>query len=167
MFSRFGDMLRSKDRNKVTMYSPMEGELCSINDVSDPTFSKKILGEGIAIIPHVGRVISPVDGVIYTIFETNHALTILSDTGCEILIHIGIDTVELKGKFFNAFVKTDDKVKKGDLLLEFDVERIRESGYEVISPIVICNTNDYDHIQMNNSNYIKENEILMTMKMKK
>jgi glucose-specific phosphotransferase system IIA component len=167
MFKKIFESIQRKHYMNITIYSPIEGELCSINSVNDPTFSKKILGEGIAILPNQGRVISPVNGVIYTIFETNHAITILSDEGCEILIHIGIDTVELKGKYFKSYVKTDDRVKRGDLLLEFDVERIRESGFQVISPIVICNTNDYENIQLNPGKEIKENEILMTMRRKK
>lgn len=132
---------------KLVIGAPIEGEAVPISEVSDPTFGDEILGKGIAVKPSVGRVVAPVNGTISIMFDTKHALTILSEDGAEILIHVGLDTVALKGKYFTAHVKAEDKVKKGDLLLEFDIEKIEEEGYPVISPIVICNTPDYKEIE--------------------
>lgn len=131
----------------IVIGSPIEGEACSLDNVKDATFSERILGEGIAIIPRKGRVVAPVDGRIAVMFETGHAVSLISEQGTEILIHIGLDTVNLKGKYFTPKIKVNDKVKAGDLLLEFDMDKIKEAGYDLITPIVICNTANYSEIK--------------------
>lgn len=117
--------ISNKSNSSLTreiVYSPIEGEVIELSNVEDKAFSSGVLGEGLAINPSSGKVFSPVDGVITALFPTKHALGITSDNGLEILIHIGIDTVELEGKGFIAHTKQDDRVKKGDLLIEFDVQ---------------------------------------------
>lgn len=145
MFDKLKKIMKL-DNNVEQILAPIEGELCSITKVSDPTFSQEILGKGVAIIPSRGRVVSPVDGKIALIFDTKHALSIISDQGAEILIHVGLDTVQLKGEYFISHINNGDVVKKGDLLLEFDMDQIKNAGYDVITPIVICNPNDYKGI---------------------
>lgn len=133
--------------NKLIIGAPVEGNVVAVSEVSDPTFGEEILGKGVAIHPTMGRVVAPVDGTVSILFETKHAVSIVSDQGTEILIHVGLDTVALKGEHFTAFAKAGDKVKKGDLLLEFDMEKIKEAGYQVITPVVICNTADYKEVK--------------------
>ena len=152
-----------KEKN-ITIYSPIEGEACSLDEVNDPVFKEKILGEGIAVKPHKGQVFSPVDGTVALLFETKHAISIQSEQGTEILIHVGLDTVNLKGAFFTAYVKTNDKVKAGDLLLEFDMEKIKEAGYDLITPVVICNGAAYSEIIPHTGNTVKKLDKIITIK---
>ncbi|CDM68914.1 PTS system beta-glucoside-specific EIIBCA component [Clostridium bornimense] len=130
----------------TTIYAPINGKCVELSEVNDPMFADGMMGDGVAIIPQNGRVVAPTDGVISAIFDTKHALGIKSNDGAEILIHIGIDTVNLKGKYFNAKVKAGDSIKKGDLLVEFDIDSIKKAGYEVITPIIITNRGDYSDI---------------------
>lgn len=127
-----------------TIYAPIVGKVVPLSETSDEAFSSKALGDGVAIIPSEGKVFSPIDGTISSFFPTKHAIGILSNSGVEILIHVGIDTVNLEGKFFQDFVKEGDIVKKGDLLLKFDIEGIKKSGYNTITPMVIVNSEDFN-----------------------
>lgn len=128
------------------VYAPIKGKSVELKEVSDPVFADGIMGKGVAIIPEEGVVYSPVDGVISALFETKHAIGITSDDGVEILIHVGIDTVKLKGKHYTACIEKDQNVKKGDKLLEFDIEAIKEEGYDVITPVLIANSSDYTEV---------------------
>ena len=165
MFNKLKEQwgLGSKDK-EVLIYSPLKGEAYSLTEVKDPVFSEKIMGEGLAIKPLVGRVVAPVDGTIGMIIDSKHAVSIISDQGVEILIHVGLDTVKLKGEFYKAFVSTGDKVKTGDLLLEFDIEHIKTAGYDVITPVVICNTSDYTAITPVTGQSVEELEKILTIK---
>ena len=165
MFNKLKEQwgLGSKDK-EIVIYSPLKGEACSLAEVKDPVFSDKIMGEGLAIKPLVGRVVAPVDGTIGMIIGTKHAVSIVSDQGAEILIHVGLDTVKLNGEFYKVFVNTGDKVKAGDLLLEFDMEQIKAAGYDVITPVVICNTADYSVITPVIGRSVEELERVMTIK---
>ncbi|MBU5315479.1 beta-glucoside-specific PTS transporter subunit IIABC [Clostridium bornimense] len=153
-FVGFEDVVEENSEEKVVesttkdtaVHSPLSGRCVQLSEVSDPMFAEGMMGNGIAIIPQEGRVVSPVDGVISAIFDTKHAIGIKSNDGAEILIHVGIDTVNLKGKHFNAKVKAGDSIKKGDLLLEFDINAIKKAGYDVITPVIITNTGDYSDI---------------------
>ena len=104
------------------------------------------IAQGVAIIPEEGRVVAPVNGVISAIFETKHAIGITSEDGAELLIHIGIDTVNLKGKYFNARIKEGDSIKVGDLLVEFNKDSIIKEGYEVITPVIVTNSAAYTEV---------------------
>ena len=140
----------SIDRVEVTsssvVLSPIEGKAVSLNQVNDVTFSEEIMGKGAAIIPTVGRAVAPVDGTVSALFETKHAIGLTADNGAEILIHIGLDTVKLGGKHFKAHVKSGDKVKAGDLLVEFDIKAIQEEGYETITPVLVTNVDSYNDV---------------------
>ncbi|KAA0834375.1 beta-glucoside-specific PTS transporter subunit IIABC [Bacillus paralicheniformis] len=127
-----------------TFKSPVIGQMISLSDVEDDIFSSKVMGEGIAIIPSKGELYAPVDGEISLLFETNHALGMKTANGVEVLFHIGIDTVQLEGKFFKPWVQAGDQVKAGDLLIQFDLEKIKEAGYDPVTLAVITNTDQYD-----------------------
>ncbi|WP_303982380.1 beta-glucoside-specific PTS transporter subunit IIABC [Niallia circulans] len=128
------------------IYSPLKGEVRMLADVEDAAFSSGTLGKGVAINPAEGKLISPVGGTVTALFPTKHAIGITTDAGAEILIHIGMDTVQLGGNYFTAYVKDGDRVEKGQLLIEFDMDKIQESGYSLITPVVVTNYNQYRDI---------------------
>lgn len=132
-----------KKENKIQLGAPAKGVAVPIQEVSDPTFGEEILGKGVAVKPEEGKVYAPADGEITLLFDTLHAVSITTEEGAEVLIHIGLDTVALKGEHFEAHVKTGDKVKKGDLLITVDLEQVKALGYDVITPMVICNTDEF------------------------
>lgn len=117
-----------------------------MSEVNDPTFSQEILGKGVAVVPSEGKVVAPASGEVVVMFETKHAVSIRTEDGAELIIHIGLDTVNLRGEHFTAHVAQGDHVKAGDVLVEFDMEAIKEAGYDVITPIVICNTPDFPNM---------------------
>lgn len=117
-----------------------------ITEVSDQTFASKVLGEGVAIMPKEGKVVAPANGVISTLFQTNHAMGFTSDSGIELLIHIGIDTVKLGGKYFTAHCKEGAHVKKGDVLIEFDQAALEEEGFDTTVLVVVTNSGDYSAV---------------------
>ncbi|MCR1869627.1 beta-glucoside-specific PTS transporter subunit IIABC [Longicatena caecimuris] len=122
---------------------PIEGKVVSLTEVKDPAFAQGILGKGLAIEPTKGEVVSPVNGTITTLFPTYHAIGITSDTGVEVLIHVGMDTVQLEGKFFTPLIKQGEHVTAGQKLLNFDMEAIQQAGYSLITPIIITNSSQY------------------------
>lgn len=122
--------------------APMKGKIITLEEVPDKTFAGKLVGDGIAIIPEDGKVISPVNGTVAHLFDTKHAIAIKSDTGAEILIHVGIDTVKMNGEGFEAFVKNGDSIKVGDKLLEVNLDLVKEKARSIITPVVITNTNE-------------------------
>ncbi|WP_094701262.1 beta-glucoside-specific PTS transporter subunit IIABC [Brevibacillus laterosporus] len=146
------------------IYSPLAGVVHPLQEVSDPTFSREIMGKGIAIEPAEGRVVSPVNGTVVSIFNTKHAIGLISDEGAEVLIHIGIDTVKLEGKHFTTHVQTGQQVKVGELLIEFDLHAIRQAGFETITPVIITNTDQYPEIQPSTQAEMKETELLLTLR---
>lgn len=139
--------LKNMWKKEEKIGSPIRGEAVSIKEVNDPTFSDEILGKGIAIKPLTGRVVAPCDGMISMVFDTKHALSITTEHGAELLIHVGLDTVNLRGQFFEAKVSAGEHVKAGTLLLEFDIEKIKEEGYDTICPIVVCNSQEFSNIE--------------------
>ncbi|MCL1936338.1 MAG: beta-glucoside-specific PTS transporter subunit IIABC [Defluviitaleaceae bacterium] len=143
--------------------SPIKGKIVELSKVSDPVFAEGAMGKGIAIEPTEGRVVAPVDGKIATFFKTKHALGIEDEHGVEILIHVGINTVELNGQHFTAHKKEGDTVKAGDLLLEFDIDGIKKAGYKVTTPIIITNTQDYKDVVPVKKEDISINEKLITV----
>ncbi len=146
MFGSLKEKLGFGKKAGEVMGAPVEGKAVAISEVSDPTFGQEILGKGMAIIPSVGKVVAPIDGTVEMVFDTKHAISMSSDSGIQILIHVGLDTVSLKGEPFTAYVEAGQKVKAGDLMLEFDIEAIKAAGLETITPIVICNSDDYKEI---------------------
>lgn len=134
------------DGEEITVLNPLAGEIVSLNQVKDATFSQEILGKGIAVLPAEGVVYAPFDGKVDMMFETGHAVGLTSDKGVELLIHVGIDTVNLKGQYFHPMKKTGDEVKKGDVLLTFEKEKI-EQEYDLMTPVIISNANRYREIK--------------------
>ena len=128
------------------MYSHLNGIVVMLEDVEDEVFSQKILGEGIAVEPTEGKLYAPCDGRVDSVFDTKHAINILSAEGAEVLLHIGIDTVKLGGKHFEAHVSDGQEIKKGDLLISFDIEAIKAEGCKVTTPLIISNTDEYSSI---------------------
>ena len=133
--------------NEISITSPVEGKVIPLTEVKDPTFSQEILGKGAAIIPEKGVVYAPFDGKVDAVFETGHALGLVSEDGVELLVHVGIDTVNLKGKHFTPKKKSGDTMKKGDILLEFDIDKIKADGYDVTTPIIISNTEQFAKVK--------------------
>ena len=156
---------QEKVASKTVLVSPLEGTIVPLEQVEDQVFSSGALGKGIAIEPKKGELYAPADGVITTLFPTGHAVGLTSNEGVEILMHIGMDTVEMKGEGFEVFVKQDDKVKKGDLLVKFDIDKIKEAGYLVVTPIVVTNSGDYlDVLDMNQKEVLSGEDFLAIVK---
>lgn len=143
-----------------TLCAPVKGKVISIEEVSDPTFAEKILGDGAAIVPETGLIVAPSDAAIETMFDTNHAVSLVTDRGAEILIHVGIDTVKLNGKHFRAMVKNGDRVKTGEPLIEFDIDKIKAEGYDTTTSIVITNYKEYSGLEKKVDNAIEKKPFL-------
>ena len=146
---------------EILLDSHMEGEAIPMSEVKDETFAAEVLGKGIAIIPKKGEVTAPCDAVVETVFATRHAIGLKADNGVEILIHVGINTVELGGKFYTSHVKEGDRVKTGQVMLTFDMEKIKEAGYDVTTPMIITNSDDYQEIRiLKTGNVTKQDAVL-------
>lgn len=128
------------------IYAPIKGKTVELKEVNDPVFGEGIMGQGVAIIPDEGIVYSPINGVVSALFHTKHAIGITGDDGVEILIHVGIDTVKLEGRYYTAHIEVNQKVKKGDKLLEFDMNAIRNEGFDLVTPVLIVNSSEYSEI---------------------
>lgn len=128
---------------KIELCAPVSGTVKALSDVPDKTFAEKVLGDGAAIVPEEGKVYAPADGTVANIMDSKHGIMFVTDSGAEVLIHIGLETVNLKGKYFKSYVSDGDKVKKGTLLVEFDLEAIKGEGYNLITPMVVTNISDY------------------------
>jgi glucose-specific phosphotransferase system IIA component len=154
-------------QNSLTIYAPMSGKIIDLTELEDPVFSEKMVGDGVAIEPNENIVLSPVKGKIIQVFPTKHAIGIETDNGLEILIHLGIDTVELKGEGFNAFVKVGDRVNIGDKLLEMNIEIIQEKGKSTHTPIFITNMDKVKELKLMNKDSVKAGkDIIMEIKLK-
>ena len=126
-----------------TVYSPLEGESVPLSSVNDQTFASGILGNGVAVKPSAGRVVAPFSGEVSTLFDTKHAIGLTGDDGVELLIHVGLNTVELEGRYYDAKVKMGDRVERGQTLIEFDKDEIEKAGYETVTPVIISNIDSY------------------------
>lgn len=148
----------------ITLYSHMNGTAVKLEDVEDDVFSQKILGEGAAVEPSEGKLYAPCDGKIDSVFDTKHAVNMVSDDGVEILLHIGIDTVKLGGQYFEAHVSDGEEVKKGDLLISFDMDKIKAAGYKVTTPLIIGNTDDYASVEPVAQNSVSAGDMILKIK---
>lgn len=135
-----------KQISEQVIKSPMNGTIIPLSEVPDAVFSSEMLGKGFGVEPSEGKAYAPVDGEVTTVFDTKHAIGLMSKNGVELLIHMGMDTVKLNGKGFDVKVKTGDQVKAGDLLAEFDVDFIKGEGYPVTTAVVVTNTDDCEEI---------------------
>ncbi|MBF8482352.1 PTS beta-glucoside transporter subunit IIABC [Klebsiella aerogenes] len=143
--------------------APMSGSVLALDQVPDSTFASGLLGKGVAIIPAVGKVIAPFSGEVASLFQTKHAIGLLSDSGIELLIHVGIDTVKLDGVPFTAHVKEGDKVQAGDLLLEFDRQAILDAGYDLATPIIISNSDEYRSVEIVSASVVDAGQPLLSV----
>lgn len=141
-----------------SIYSPLNGKLVKLENVNDDVFSKKVMGSGIAIFPESGKVCAPFDGKVNTVFPTKHAIGLTSDEGIELIIHVGLDTVELNGEGFVQHVQDNQEVKKGDLLLEVDLDFIQKKGYDITTPIIVTNSSSYIDVIETDKTQIKIGE---------
>lgn len=148
----------------ITLYSHMNGTAVKLEDVEDEVFSQKILGEGAAVEPSEGKLYAPCDGKIDSVFDTKHAVNMVSDDGMEILLHIGIDTVKLGGQYFEAHVSDGQEVKKGDLLISFDMDKIKAAGYKVTTPLIIGNTDDFASVEPVAQNSVSAGDMILKIK---
>jgi len=139
------DLRRQEKMSKI--YSPLNGSVKALELVDDVAFSEKMMGDGIAVTPSSGELFAPADGEITMLFPTKHAIGLTTKEGVELLIHIGIDTVSLNGEGFNANVEQNDQVRKGDLLISFDLKGILDKGYDMDTMIVITNSDKYVNIK--------------------
>ncbi|MDF9844766.1 MULTISPECIES: beta-glucoside-specific PTS transporter subunit IIABC [unclassified Paenibacillus] len=151
-----GETLQSE-----SIVSPLIGSIKPLSHVDDPVFSTEAMGKGVAIEPTEGLVYAPFDGVVTSLVSSKHAVGMTSDSGVEILVHVGLNTVKLKGKYFTSFVNEGDRIRKGDKLLEFDIEKIREAGFSVTTPIIVTNTFNYQQITHSEKERISSNENLL------
>nr|VUD32776.1 PTS system protein [Raoultella sp. NCTC 9187] len=143
--------------------APMSGSVLALDQVPDGTFASGLLGQGVAIIPAIGKVIAPFSGEVASLFQTKHAIGLLSDSGIELLIHVGIDTVKLNGEPFTAHVKEGDRVQAGDLLLEFDRQAILDAGYDLATPIIISNSDGYRSVDIVSGSVVDAGQPLLSV----
>lgn len=151
-----------KKRGEI-LGAPIEGDAVTSAEICDAAFREEMMGKGMAIKPTSGKVYSPVDGTVALVFGTKHALSIISEGGAEILIHIGLDTVALDGAPFTIHVNPEDQVKKGDLIAEFNMEMIKAAGLDTITPIVIFNSGDYKEIIRFTGKMVKPGDEIMEL----
>lgn len=162
----FDKLFGSKENKsvEVEIYAPLSGEIVNIEDVPDVVFSEKIVGDGIAIRPKGNKIVAPVDGVIGKIFETNHAFSMESKEGVELFVHFGIDTVELKGEGFTRIAQEGQSVKRGDTVIEFDLELLEAKAKSVLTPVVISNMDEISSIEKKAGEVIAGESVVLTLK---
>jgi glucose-specific phosphotransferase system IIA component len=142
----------------------MNGKMIPLTEVPDELFSQGMMGQGIAIDPAEGKVYSPCNGVIGTIFKTNHAVAIAADNGAEVLVHVGIDTVKMNGEGFKGHVKNGDRVQKGQLLLEFDLDLIKSKAKSHLTPVVITNSADLKEVSISKMHTVNLNSAIINIR---
>ncbi|TGY42375.1 biotin/lipoyl-binding protein [Clostridium sartagoforme] len=146
---------------EISLATPVEGEVIPLSEMNDDVFAEELMGKGMAVIPTVGKVFAPFDCTVESLFKTNHAIGLKDENGVELLIHIGIDTVKLEGKYFNSHIKQGDVVKAGDLLIEFDKEAIKNAGYDITTAVIVTNTANYMDVLGTEKTYIKNEDTLI------
>lgn len=154
---------KTTEIKKEQIYSPLTGEAVALSTINDPAFSTGAMGKGLAIVPEIGEVVAPVDGVVTSLFPTGHAIGLTTNAGTEILIHIGINTVALKGKHFSPVVQEGDIVRQGDLLIQFDIDKIKEAGYETVTPVIVTLTQQEVDVFETTQEQVQKNDVLLTL----
>lgn len=147
----------------MKIYSPCLGIVKHLENVNDVAFAQKLIGDGIAVVPKEGNIVSPIDGEVTMVFPTGHAIGLKTDEGVEILIHVGIDTVELDGKGFKAFVKQGDKVKVGDKLLKVNLEEVINEGYEVDTMVLVTDIANYKKVVQVPEEKVSESDLIFNL----
>ncbi|QLK86180.1 PTS glucose transporter subunit IIA [Staphylococcus sp. 17KM0847] len=138
-------------KKEIEIFAPMTGEFVKLEDIPDPVFAQKMMGDGFGIKPSEGKVVSPISGVIDNVFPTKHAIGLKADNGLEILVHIGLDTVQLNGEGFETLVSSGDRVEVGDDLVTFDLDYIHQNAKSTISPVIITNINHVESHQIHDA----------------
>ena len=144
--------------------APVAGEVVPVSEVNDPTFSEEIVGKGVAIKPADNRIVAPCDGTVSLMFATGHAVSLVSKSGAEILIHVGLETVSLKGKHYTVHVKNGDAIKAGQLLIEFDREAIAADGFDTITPVLVCNPENFSEMRTYPGKAVRAGEKIIGLK---
>lgn len=155
------DFLKKSKKNEI--FSPVRGEIVSIENVPDEVFSTKMLGDGIAVVANENDVYAPADGVIENMFDTKHAFTIVTEGKAEILVHIGIDTVNLKGDGFEFLVNTGDTVKAGQKIGTVDFNKVKEAGYKIHTMVLVTNGDEFKNIVKTKLNNVKESDVILEL----
>ena len=151
-------------KKRIVITSPLDGVVVSISKVDDPVFSGNVLGRGIAIKPDSGCVRAPAKAVVSRMFDTGHAVGLVTDSGVEILIHVGLDTVRLKGSHYIIRRNNDESVDTGDILMEFDAAAISAEGYDTVTPVVVCNSYAFRDVSFAPEGYIRAGEPLIMLR---
>ncbi|MBC2578581.1 PTS glucose transporter subunit IIA [Peptostreptococcus russellii] len=146
MFKGLKDLLEKEETSKIVLKSPFRGKLLPLYKVPDPQFSDELLGKGAAVMPSQGYAAAPIDGTIINVFKGKNAFNMLSETGEEILVHIGLDTTKLHGEHFELLVEKNQTVKQGDKVIKFNLEKLVELGYNMCSPVVVSNSVEYEYV---------------------
>lgn len=162
MFGKLKDLF-GKEKDSIKILAPIAGEVLPVSQVNDPTFSEELLGKGIAIRPTGNRVVSPVNGTVSQMFDTGHAVTLMSDDGVEVLVHVGLDTIKLKGEHYTIHAHDGDRVKAGDVLMEFDRDGIASAGFDTVTPVVVCNSADFREWDMRTGKTVQEGEEIILL----
>ncbi len=158
----FGKADATKNENAI--YAPIAGKAVPVTEVPDPTFSSGMLGNGIAILPTDGRVCAPCDATVDMMFTTGHAVSLVADNGAELLIHVGLETVGLQGKGFRIVAENGQKVKKGDLLIEVDLDVVRAAGLNTITPVLVCNSDSYPKMKTFVDKNVTNDDVVIDLK---
>lgn len=161
---KIAEICTLEQAEKNTVYSPLKGKAIMLSEVNDATFAGEVLGKGMAVIPEEGEVYAPFDGTVETIFETKHAIGLTSKDGVEVLIHIGLNTVELGGKFYQLHVEAGQEVKAGQPLVSFQMEEIKKAGYDITTPVIVTNSFDYEEVKTESNGTVKVLEKVFTVK---
>lgn len=162
MFQALKKMFGGK-KEAAEVLSPVSGQVVPLSEVNDPAFAQEILGKGVAVKPSEGKFLAPFSGEVTVMFDTGHAVSIKGDNGAEVIVHIGLDTVQLKGQHFTAHVKQGDRVQVGDLLITADLDQIRSAGYDVITPVIVCNTPDFPDMVCHTGIQVKAGDPVITL----
>ena len=162
----FGKLKNLFSSSGIAVAAPVSGTVVPLSEVPDPTFAQGILGPGAAVQPSEGRIVAPANGTVDMMFDTGHAVSMTTAEGAELLIHVGIDTVNLKGEHYTAKCKSGDTVRKGDTLIEFDLDAIKAAGYEVVTPIIVCNHDVFASVKTEGAGGIQAGDTLLTLEKK-
>ena len=141
------ETVQQNETKAQILYSPLEGTAIPLSQVKDDTFASEVLGKGMAVVPVKGEVKAPCDATVSMVFDTKHAIGLATDDGLELLIHVGLNTVELEGKFYTVHINDGDEVKKGQTLITFDLEEIKAAGYDVTTPVIVTNSDDFSEVK--------------------
>ncbi|MDE6993007.1 MAG: beta-glucoside-specific PTS transporter subunit IIABC [Lachnospiraceae bacterium] len=154
--------VKEKD-GKIALASPLKGKVLKLSEVKDEAFASGVLGQGAAVEPEEGVLYAPADGTVSALFPTGHAIGLTTQTGLELLMHVGMDTVQLDGKGFKAFVETGETVKQGQKLLEFDRKLISEAGYSLVTPVLVTNSDDFEQVEITGDEKVKAGDLLLSI----